>query len=194
MIVDIRPPTPQVDLDPFITNTCNNTLYPSICSQTLSTFQHNVHHNNRATLRHALQHTIQKTINRVTKSRTNIIASLNFDNIQENMWINNCVELLHLTGYELQESVKQLNPIDKDPSSYDTMKNILGAAMTNKKTCIQGFFHLKLDLHMNSRVGLYMQKTLTPIMQMICNGLGIINYLESEGQLAYSCPGLDDSF
>ncbi|KAK1427478.1 hypothetical protein QVD17_16164 [Tagetes erecta] len=65
---------------------------------------------------------------------------------------------MHLTGFELQESIKRLNPIDKDPSSYDTMKSILGAAMTNKKTFIQG----------------------------------IINYVESVGDLAYSCPGLDD--
>ncbi|KAI3807134.1 hypothetical protein L1987_23058 [Smallanthus sonchifolius] len=120
----IRPPRPQPD--PFIINTCTNTLYPSLCSQTLSTFPLNHHQDNHTTLRHALQHTIQKTINRVTKSRTTIMASLNMD-IQENIWINNCVELLHLTTFELQESIKQLHPLYKDPTSYDTMKIILGA-------------------------------------------------------------------
>ncbi|KAJ0604044.1 putative pectinesterase [Helianthus annuus] len=190
-IITVRPPQPQPDS--FIVNTCANTLYPSLCTHTLSTFPQNLHHNNHTRLRHALQYTIQKTINRVTTSRTTITASLNLD-VQENMWINNCVELLHLTTYELQESIKHLHPIHRAPPSYDTMKILLGAAMTNKKTCMQDFFHLKLDYHTHSRVHCYMKRSLTPVMHMICNSLGIINYVEYKGLRGYSCPVLDDRF
>ncbi|KAI3714465.1 hypothetical protein L6452_21419 [Arctium lappa] len=173
----VRPPPPPHS---FIKNTCTNTLYPSLCFHTLSSIPLDLHHhNNHTRLLHLLQIAIQKTINRVTKSRSKM-AILTFK-IQENDWVDNCIELLDQTLYELQESLKPLYPPYNDPPPYATIKTLLSAAMTNENTCLEGFSDLKLQDDAQTRLGRNFQKSLTPIMRMISNCLAIINYLETIG-------------
>ncbi|PWA85657.1 Pectinesterase, active site-containing protein [Artemisia annua] len=168
----VTPPPPSHS---FIKNTCTNTLYPSLCFRTLSSVRLDLHHhtNNHTKLHHVLQYSIHKTIKRVTKSRSRIIANRH----NNNTWVDNCIELLDQTLYELQESIKPLYPppynLDSPPP-YATIKNLLSAAMTNENTCIEGFSD-----NTETRLGHYFQKSLTPIMRMISNCLAIINYIET---------------
>ncbi|KVH94019.1 Pectinesterase, active site-containing protein [Cynara cardunculus var. scolymus] len=173
----VRPPPPPHS---FIKNTCTNTLYPSLCFHTLSSIPTNLHHhNNQTRLLHLLQFAIQKTIHRVTKFRSKV-ATLTFK-VQENDWVDNCIELLDQTLYELQESLKPLYPPYNDPPPSATIKTLLSAAMTNENTCIEGFSDLKLQDNAQTRLGRNFQKSLTPIMRMISNCLAIVNYLETMG-------------
>ncbi|KAI3775629.1 hypothetical protein L1987_50210 [Smallanthus sonchifolius] len=168
----IPPPAP-VTVRPFIKNTCTNTLYPSLCFHTLSSIPLNLHHDNHTRLRHLLQFAIHKTINRATKSRSRMAAL----QAQETNWVNNCIDLLDQTIYELQESIKPLYHLEPPP--YATIKNLLSAAMTNENTCIDGFSD---STHAQTRrLGRYFQKSLTPIMRMISNCLAIINHIETSG-------------
>ncbi|KAI3789933.1 hypothetical protein L2E82_02740 [Cichorium intybus] len=168
------PPSPP---HPFIKNTCTTTLYPTLCFNTLSSIPINLHHDNRTVTRNVLKFTIQKTIYRLTNSRSRM-AALSLKVHQENNWVQNCLELLDLTQYELQESIKHLYD---DPPPYAAIKNLLSAAMTNENTCIEGFSDLKRKDLNQTRLGRYFQRSLTPIMRMISNSLAITNYLETTG-------------
>ncbi|GJZ34120.1 pectinesterase, active site-containing protein [Tanacetum coccineum] len=149
----------------FIKNTCTNTLYPSLCFRTLSDL-----HKNQTKLHHVLQFAIRKTIKRVTKTRSRITSN-HQGKSNNNTWVDNCVELLDQTLYELQESSR--TDLDSLPS-YATIKNLLSAAMTNENTCIEGFSD-----DPQTRLARYFQKSLTPIMRMISNCLAIVNYIET---------------
>ncbi|KAJ9538816.1 hypothetical protein OSB04_031549 [Centaurea solstitialis] len=188
----VRPPPPHS----FIKNTCTNTLYPSLCFHTLSSIppnfhlhHHNHQNNNQTRILHLLQFSIQKTINRVAKSRSRITSKL----LQETTtdWVDNCIELLDQTLYELQESLK---PLFIDPPPYATIKTLLSAAMTNQNTCIEGFSDDQdLQDHAQQLLGRNFQRSLTPIMRMISNCLAIVNYLETTTVVG-SGSGSNDTF
>nr|XP_043616355.1 pectinesterase-like [Erigeron canadensis] len=183
----------------FIKNTCTNiTLYPSLCLHTFSSSSSSIldlqedSDNTSTRLVLLLHFSINKTINSVTRSRSRLINSSAFSS-NSNSWVDNCIELLDQTLYELQESIKRLLSIYPPP--YAAIKNLLSAAMTNENTCIEGFssssYRYSSHDHQQQkqsstgghRLGLrYLQKSLTPIMRMISNSLAIVNYIEQQQQ------------
>ncbi|KAL7602427.1 pectinesterase [Lactuca sativa] len=177
----ILQPPPSPPPHSFIKSTCDTTLYPSLCFNTISSIPINLHHDNHTKTRNVLKFYIQKTINRLAITRSRM-AAMNLK-VREKNWVQNCLELLDLSQYELQESMNHLSPPYDDPPPYAAIKNLLSAAMTNENTCIEGFADLKLNGPSQTRFGRLFQKSLTPIMRMISNCLAITNYLETIGSI-----------
>ncbi|KAK9275117.1 hypothetical protein L1049_022376 [Liquidambar formosana] len=178
--------TPPLRPFPIIKNACTNTLYPSLCFTTLSSIPAT---NNPITFHHILEVSINQTVASVTYTRLDImgLCSRQHLNSQEQNALNDCIEMLDQTLYELGQAIDDLHAFPASIGylhrSYGNLKTLLSAAMTNENTCIDGFSDLE-DADSENQTGLKegLQNMLTPISRMISNCLAMIKYMEASKQ------------
>ncbi|KAL3830072.1 hypothetical protein ACJIZ3_018874 [Penstemon smallii] len=169
-------------LHSFINKACSETFYTSLCHSTLSNI--NVSSNNfTITYFKIIEFAINRTSEHVKGTRSRILTHFKNQelNLQEKNALQDCMEMLDQTTYELQQAIENLQsfPLQR---SYGNIKTLLSAAMTNENTCINGFLDLEeLDLG-TSRKGHreHLQNLLTPISRMISNSLALIKHVENK--------------
>lgn len=183
-------PSPSPPLRSVIKKTCASTLYPSLCFKILSSFpptSKNPSNNN--TFHHILEFSINQTMRHVTSTRSKILDRLSSRslNSQENNAVDDCMEMLDQTLYELRGALVELHSLTSSATSfrrrYGIIKTLLSAAMTNENTCIDGFSELEQESDQLKGIkGLKqdLQKFLTPTLRMISNCLAIIKYIETK--------------
>ncbi|XP_059636155.1 pectinesterase-like [Cornus florida] len=169
----------------FIKKACSNTLYPSLCFNTLSSLP--LSNINSTTLHHILEFAINRTMNRVAKAR-HVVGFLTLQelNSQEKNALKDCLEMLDQTLYELGQAIDELVMYSASMGhhrhrhrSYGNLKTLLSAAMTNENTCIDGFSDLETLKGQKGGHKQYLQNFLTPISRMISNCLAIIKHMET---------------
>lgn len=108
-------------------------------------------------------------------------------NTQEKNALQDCMEMLDQTLYELEQAMDELCSFPSSTvhfhRSYGNIKTLLSAAMTNENTCINGFLDLEeLDLDVDSQKSHRerLQNLLTPISRMISNSLALIKHVENK--------------
>ncbi|KAH6817267.1 hypothetical protein C2S51_000870 [Perilla frutescens var. frutescens] len=161
----------------FINKACSQTLYSSLCRSTLSATTSTI-------FLVILDFAIDQTLNYVKAGRiTTVDHFIDQDlNARERNSLQDCMELLDQTLYELESAMDELasfpSSIPHLHRSYANIKTLLSAAMTNQYTCINGFLDLE-QLHLAGRKGStnthFLQNLLTPVSHMISNSLALIN-------------------
>ncbi|KAK2992568.1 hypothetical protein RJ640_009178 [Escallonia rubra] len=185
----------------IIKNACTNTFYPSLCHATLSSSVNPATSKNTSvapTYHHVLEFSINQTMSNVASAGLNILGyySIQDLNPQENNALDDCMEMLDQTLYELGQAIDDLHTLFPSDSnggyirskSYGNLKTLLSAAMTNENTCIDGFSDLEADSeYLDSKIEQKstrttlkqdIEKLLTPILRMISNCLAMTNYME----------------
>nr|DAD49116.1 TPA_asm: hypothetical protein HUJ06_019053 [Nelumbo nucifera] len=171
---------------PVLKNTCAKTLYPSLCFSTLSSIPSS---KNATHPRHILVIAINLTFNSVNISQTHIMGLLTRQDLnpQERNALQDCLEMLDQTQYELQQA-QALQDLRYFSSAsvgfhgrlYSNLKTLLSAAMTNENTCIDGFSDVE-EADPESQKGLkeHLHGLLAPIYRMISNCLAMVKLIES---------------
>ncbi|KAG8376269.1 hypothetical protein BUALT_Bualt09G0045700 [Buddleja alternifolia] len=184
-----QPPLTPPSLNSFTKKACSQTLYSSLCHSTLSTTTTNNFTN-------ILEFVINRTAKHVSGTRNSVVSHFtNQDlNTQEQNALQDCMEMLDQTLYELQQAIHELVSYSNHhstSSSYGNIKTLLSAAMTNENTCINGFSDLEvLNLdNINKNVNNiqkghreHIQNLLTPISHMISNSLALIKHVENKNR------------
>ncbi|KAI3927437.1 hypothetical protein MKW92_044427 [Papaver armeniacum] len=178
---DIRNPTiPSPPLIIIINETCTRTLYPSLCFTSFSSFPPSIKITSPERL---LEFSINGTVKSVQESRTKISLLVN-GNQQEKNALNDCIEMLDQTLYELEQVSNGLKNysvlIGFRHQLYSEFKTLLSAAMTNENTCIQGIEDVE-EANPETHLGFkdVVQRLLNPVSKLISNCLAMVNYMES---------------
>ncbi|KAI3906034.1 hypothetical protein MKW92_041989 [Papaver armeniacum] len=143
-----------------INETCTRTLYQSLCFTSFSSFPSSI----RIT---SLERFLEFSINEIVKSNA----------------LNDCIEMLDQTLYELEQVSNGLKNysvlIGFRHQLYSEFKTLLGAAMTNENTCIQGIEDVE-EANPETYMGFkdVVQRLLNPVSKMIRNCLEMVKYME----------------
>lgn len=172
----------------MIKNACTNTLHPQLCFNSLSSVSLSKN-DGPTTIHHILEMTINETVKHVNETRLSILNNfINQDLIlQEKNALNDCLEMLDQTLYELGQAIDDLHAFPPSVGyrhrSFGNLKTLLSAAMTNENTCIDGFSDLELESEseggFRSDVKKDLQELLDPILRMISNSLAMIKNMEN---------------
>lgn len=180
-----RNPTNYPNPSPYsiINETCTKTLYPSLCFNSLSSIPSSVR---ITSTKKILEISINGTIKSVESSRSKISTTLtNQDlNSQEKNALNDCLEMLDQTLYELGQALNELQKVSELTGFihqiYGELKTLLSAAMTNENTCIEGISDVEESNPDNQKgFKVFLQKLLNPISKMISNCLAMVKHMES---------------
>ncbi|KAI3853891.1 hypothetical protein MKW98_005514 [Papaver atlanticum] len=178
---DIHNPTIQSPpLIIIINETCTRTLYPSLCFTSFSSFPSSIRITSPERL---LEFSINGTVKSVQDSRTKISLLVN-GNQQEKNALNDCIEMLDQTLYELEQVSNGLRNysvlIGFRHQLYSEFKTLLSASMTNENTCIQGIEDVE-EANPETHLGFkeVVQRLLNPVSKLISNCLAMVKYLES---------------
>lgn len=174
------PSPPQQPLHhhhPFIKKACTNTHYPSLCFSTVSSFPAT---ETSFTFHRILEFSVNQTAKQVETTRFNLLLNFSTQDLtsSQNIALEDCIEMLDQTLYELGLAVEDLR---RTPGGAN-LETLLSAAMTNENTCIDGFAELEeLSDYSIGEVGLkeQLQNSLSPIVGMISNCLAIAKYFEA---------------
>ncbi|KAK6944685.1 Pectinesterase, catalytic [Dillenia turbinata] len=179
---------------PIIKNACGNTLYPSLCYSTLSSMPSA----KNATTFHrildiALNHSLFSALTSQSHINTLLGSYQDLSLMQKNALMD-CSEMLDQTLYELGEAIGVLHSIPDTATpflgksnSFNNIKTLLSAAMTNGDTCIDGFSDLEeadyLQWQNQNHEGLALrgdlQEKLIPLSRMMSNCLAMIKRMET---------------
>ncbi|GMH04126.1 hypothetical protein Nepgr_005965 [Nepenthes gracilis] len=169
-------------LHPLIKTACSRSLYPSLCFTSVAALASK----NTSSLHHVIELAIHHVAKLVTTSQ--LTATRFFTpqelNRREKNALNDCMEMLDQTLYELQLAIDDLHTFPEPVGrSYSNLKTLLSAAMTNENTCVGGFSDLEeANTESNNEkegLGVYLEIQMTPISRMISHCLAILKYLEN---------------
>ncbi|GAA0168738.1 hypothetical protein Leryth_009176 [Lithospermum erythrorhizon] len=180
-------PTPvsALNFHPIIKRACSNTFYSSLCFSTLSSIESS---EKATTLTQILHILIKNTITHVESTKFDILGHFRIQELKpyEENALQDCMEMLDQSMFELQEAKNDLYKFPTPSSffyrSYDNLKTLLSAAMTNENSCIDGFSDLEEfdDLVLRNSHKEDLQNFLSPISRMISNCLAIVKYTENQ--------------
>ncbi|KMZ65655.1 pectin methylesterase, family CE8 [Zostera marina] len=127
--------TPSSTLLKIISNTCQNTRFPSLCLRSISDFPGV---SAIGTERDVVHVSINMTIRRVGKALYGVstVANTNMDQLSRSAY-DDCMELLDDTSYHLSRSLEVVSPTSTSASSEDDVHTWLSAAVTNQDTCME---------------------------------------------------------
>lgn len=209
------PPSPSgnghEDSTLVIKKACASTLHPSLCFAAISAVPAAKH---AATFRDVLEIGINQSLALVSSSKSNIgdlMAAANAQalNSQVKIALNDCLEMLDQSIYELRETLAGLDRAFPRPpttighlrllldqggasSSQSNIKTLLSAAMTNENTCLAGLSDLggrdsnrNRNRNEGNKRGLeeYVENMLTPITRMISDCLAFVRFAGSQGNI-----------
>ncbi|GAV70963.1 Pectinesterase domain-containing protein/PMEI domain-containing protein [Cephalotus follicularis] len=169
----------------IIKNACSRTHYPSLCFTTLTSVPIS---KSSITFHHFLETAINQTVKSVATTRLNIttnLFALQDLNLQEKNALEDCMEMLDQTLYELGQAIEDLHHFPASmvaypEGSFGNLKTLLSAAMTNENTCIDGIYEMQeADLDSQNFLKEHLQELLTPISRMISNCLAMIKFMET---------------
>lgn len=122
--------TPSSTLLKIISNTCQNTRFPSLCLRSISDFPGV---SAIGTERDVVHVSINMTIRRVGKALYGVstVANTNMDQLSRSAY-DDCMELLDDTSYHLSRSLEVVSPTSTSASSEDDVHTWLSAAVTNQ--------------------------------------------------------------
>ncbi|CAH9117463.1 unnamed protein product [Cuscuta epithymum] len=154
---------------------CEGTLYPDLCSSTLTKALPNLH--NR-TIPEIIAATVNVTMSEVQASATNcsnIMKKLPQLGILEKRALDDCLELLSGTREELKKAISDLVKNDAASSKHFTdLQTLFSAAMTNQATCLDGFAYSKRNVR---RI---IEKRLREIARHVSNSLAMLKKIRKK--------------
>ncbi|GAB2291581.1 hypothetical protein Dimus_025835 [Dionaea muscipula] len=177
-------------LHPLIRTACTNSPHPSLCFAGISSLPVPASNTKNHSFPH---HVIEVAINHVRElvkdAQVNVTRFFALQELsqQETNALNDCMDMLDQTLYELEQALDDLHIFHGElHRSYSNLKTLLSAAMTNENTCIDGFLDLEV-IHSNKvnrgkGLRLYLDVQLMPISRMISHCLAIIKYTEGINQ------------
>ncbi|KAH6822155.1 hypothetical protein C2S53_002030 [Perilla frutescens var. hirtella] len=124
----------------YINKSCETTLYPKLCSKTLSKYAEKINSSPKILAMTALAATFNATqltskiLRNLTRSRALKPG--------ESVALLECVEEVSDAAYELQKSMKELKEARKGPEFYRQMDDVqtwVSAALTDDDTCMDDF-------------------------------------------------------
>ncbi|XP_077218523.1 pectinesterase-like [Tasmannia lanceolata] len=148
-------------------STCEGTIYTNLCLSTLSSLPNLA----SKSMPQIISATVHQTAEAVVHSQSNfngIRKNLpQFDSL-EKIALDDCLELLDDTIYELDLSASELSP-NWAPKNFHNIKTYLSAVITNQYTCLDGFNDT------NGMVKVLIQDSLNLISQLVSNSLAMLN-------------------
>lgn len=124
---------------------CEGTLYPDLCVSTLSTFPDL----QSKTLPEIISATVNHTVVEVRSSELNCSGLLRRSrsiNTLEDRALDDCLELLDCTIFELQSAISDLSPNKSPAKHYHDLQTLFSASRTNLYTCLDGFAYSKQNI------------------------------------------------
>ena len=124
---------------------CEGTLYPDLCVSTLSTFPYL----RSKTLPEVISATVNLTVGEVRLSESNCIKlqrKLRNPNSLEGRALDDCVELLDCTTFELKSAISDLSPAKSPAKHFHDLQTLFSGSMTNLYTCLDGFAYSKKNI------------------------------------------------
>ncbi|KAL2550194.1 Plant invertase/pectin methylesterase inhibitor superfamily protein [Forsythia ovata] len=157
----------------FITKSCNNTMYPALCVQTLTPYAPSVGTRPLKLCNAALKAAILSA--RHASATVSKIAKRNRIARYEAKAIKDCIGDMKDTVYELKltlNAMGHLNEPDKD-FQWANAKTWASAAITDADSCIDGFSGRKVNPVVKKKIG----SRITEVQKRISIALSLINHL-----------------
>ncbi|CAN4101918.1 unnamed protein product [Withania somnifera] len=181
--------TPQNDVDKNIkiaNSHCQGTLHPQVCISTLSLIP-NLDTKSIPEIISAYVNVIENEVKTSSQNCTNILHHMsNLDPVEKRA-LDDCIELLGGTTMdELQTTLNDLstkNTSNSPLKHYNDIQTLLSGAMTNRDTCIGGFYNS------NHNLTHYFDKDLHTLSQHFSNSLAMLKKLK-KGSPAQGLPGI----
>ncbi|XP_062119527.1 21 kDa protein-like [Humulus lupulus] len=164
----------------YIKTSCNVTIYPRLCYESLSVFAENIKTNPKLLASTALNVTLEAT--KTTSAIINRLSRVQGLSPIEAAAVQDCVEVIGDSLDELQKSVCEMGQL----GSYDFAVQIsdiqtwVSAALTDDDTCVDGFSGRGMDGHAKATVRNHVLK----VAHLTSNALALVNSYASLVQAA----------
>ncbi|KAL5728843.1 hypothetical protein ACHQM5_001877 [Ranunculus cassubicifolius] len=165
----------------FIKSSCNVTLYPTLCVQSLSIFSSTIQTSPRTMAQTALAvslssaRTANKFIVKISKSKQM--------KKREYLVVQDCIVNLGSCLDSLTKSMSELGNMGHGESFIFHMSNVqtwVSAALTDENTCMDGFAGKAMDGRLKSSI----KSRLTNVAKVTSNALALVNRFANEQLLS----------
>ncbi|KMZ67374.1 Pectinesterase [Zostera marina] len=161
----------------FIRNSCTTTLFPQVCTQTLSDYTSSSggalpHHSERRIAKIGLSVSLIRT--KTAYGLLNQSLSTLVSDDRERGIISDCVQEMKNSVYHLSKSIRQLEKMGsaKNPAFAYRLGNIqtwASAALTEVTTCVGGLEKSEVDVEFKSMFD--------EVTKVISNALALVNQI-----------------
>ncbi|KAJ9553235.1 hypothetical protein OSB04_017280 [Centaurea solstitialis] len=151
----------------FIKSSCSFTTYPTLCVSSLSTRAGAIQTSPKLLAQTALSVTLDTT--RSTSTAIVKLSKMHGMAPLEVAAMNDCIELLGDSVYELENSLKEMSRRGSKSSHLliSDLQTWVSAAMTNEDTCIEGFVNTKMKNVVRGKI--------VNVAHLTSNALALIN-------------------
>ncbi|TKY55410.1 21 kDa protein [Spatholobus suberectus] len=177
-----KPPIPNPTTD-FIKSSCESTSYPVACVQSLSRYANAIGQRERQLAITALSVSVSRT-----RSCALFVKEMGpvkgMKPIEHNA-VRECIEFMDDSVDRLSQSIRELGLLGKAEGNdfawhMSNVQTWVSAAMTNQKTCLDGFDGPHVDANLKAAI----RPRVVDVSQITSNALSLVNRFASKNRTA----------
>ncbi|KAG2715654.1 hypothetical protein I3760_03G088200 [Carya illinoinensis] len=158
----------------YIKTTCNSTLYPKVCYNSLSSYASEIKTDPLKLCNTALEVALEAAQN--TSSTLSKISEQTGLLSTEAAVIEDCIDNVKDSIYELQDSQNAMGQLGGSNVEFqiDSVKTWVSAAITDENTCLDGLDETKVNTTVKKKIS----ESILNLSMMTSNALALINTLK----------------